>query len=392
MTKIVHYDVLDTPARSKHYTTKMPSKTALDAARRTLLGAVNFRGCGQLAQFVGPPSITYSGNGAADFYIVFPTIQPPGNDAKINIGADIRLWDEATDDVDVTWDGGSANTYPVGVTNSQTGSAPPAGLRIFSTNEVAHDLNSVADSNAVYGYTKLEVDNCAIAYVSAYTIPRATDDYRGDSAAASSFDQQFGLKNDAFNIGLPLLGTNDFDSVDGSFGALCQHQNARGDSKASLVSSTAPCVFQYAHPSGVYVAGSGATTWQNLFGTAEINSTTKNTRLRVRGRELDATGSGASEYDKPLDLAVVARWNDSANAKVRVTTYVKDTDTQIDQQTHTFTTGGGDVTTPTLEVDGAFVTYRPSGCDVQIDVAADSSNAVEIQTIALFERSMGDAV
>ena len=379
---INHYDVAYTNAKSTHYGTKAPSKGTLDAARRTLLHAVNYHGCGQLAQYQGPPSKTYSGENACDFYIIFPTIDPPGDDDKVNIGADMLFWDRASDNITTQWDGGATNTYQVATGGTQNGTTQPKGARIFETNEVAYDLNSVADGNAAYGYSKIAVNNCPLAYLSAYTVQRTTANYRADSAAASSFDQQFGLKNDAFNIGTPLVGTNDYDFAYGSIGALCQHQNAQDGATASMVSSTAPCVFQYAHPAGVYVAGTGSANYINLFGVGVVDSDTEDTTIKLRGRELVAG-------DKYLDLAVIGRWNASANCTIKVTT-------ATGTATHTLSAAGA--ATPTLEVNDAFVPYDPTGTtssllaagECKIEVACDASNAIEIQSIALFERSMGD--
>ena len=385
---LYHYPIPETPSRGRHLVTMQPSKSVLDAARRTLLHAVNYHGCGQLAQFVGPSSTTRSGGGAADFYIIYPAINPPGNNNNIRIGAKLGFWDEASADIDVTWNGGTTRTYNAHTGGTQGNDEKPAGISIFTSAESAYSTNAVTDGNAAYTYSKLEVDNCAIAYMSAFTMPRTTANYRADTPTASSFDQQFGLKNDTFNVGTPLLGTNDYDFTAGSAGALLQFMTTRDAANPSMLASTAPCVFQYAHPSGIYVAGQGAGTWVNLFGTAEVNNTTEDTLIRARGREIRAVGGS---YNRSLDLAVVARWNDSANAAIKVSTYETD-GTPIANSTHTLTTGGGDVTTPTLEVNDSFVAYAPEGSDIKIEVQADSSNAVEIQTIALFERSMGAAL
>lgn len=389
---INHFDVSSVNVKSTHYCTKTPSSKTLDAARKTLLHAVNYHGCGQLAHYQGPPSATYSGQNTNDFYIIFPSVDPPGSDNKINIGADLLCWSRATAGITVAWDDGDTDTYAVASGGTQDGTSLPSGARIFSTNEVASNLNSVTDGSAGYGYTKLSVNNCCLAYLSAYTIQRRTANYRADSAAAGSFDQQFVLKNDAFNIGTPLIGTNDWDFAGGSIGALCQHQNARDAVTASMVSSTAPCVFQYAHPAGIYVNGIGG--WVSIFGKGVVNSDTIQTTLRLRGRELIATNpaaGGVAAYSKPLDLAVVARWSDGAGAAIRVTTWTT-SGALIEQSVHTLPAGGGDVNTPTLTVVEDVVNYYPRGCNVGIDAYATTSGDVEIQSVALFERSMGDAV
>jgi hypothetical protein len=357
-------------------------------ARETLLGLTSYRGCAQLGQFIGPAAPTYSGANDANFYIIFPAVEPPGTAENVRVAADVQCWDEYNAaNVTVTWDAAASDTIPVNNGATANDTTQPTGLRRWFAHEVAYNQNAVTDTNASYGYTKLRVEDATIAHMSAFTIPRTTNAYRNDTpddlgGGVYSFNQQFGIREDAFNVNMPLIGTEDFHTVVGSMGALCQHQNAQDKSRASMVSSSAPCVFQYCHPAGIYVAGSGSSTYQNIFGTVTVDGSPRDTLVKAKGRDL----LGAN---KNLDLAVIGRWDASANCTIKVTTQELD-GTAIANSTHTLNAAGA--ATPTLEVNDAFVAYDPTGTEIIIEVACDSSNAIEIQTIALFERSMGDAV
>jgi hypothetical protein len=380
---IQHYNLLKTTDSSAHYVGKLPSKQALNDSRESLLGLVNYRGCGQLGQFAGPPSPTFSGASDCNFYIIFPVIEPPGAAEKLRLAVDLACWDEYTaNTVDVSWNGGSVTSLPANSGATQAAGEKPLGARYVLTDEIAYNLNAVTDTNAVYGYSKLRVQNATVAHLSAWTAPRYTTDYRDDVADASSFDQQFGMKNDAFNIRMPLVGSDDYHSDDGSIGALCQHQNALDKSNASMVSSSAPCVFQYMHPAGIYVPGVGSTTYTNIFGIAKVNGVNYDNRAKARGRDLI---SG----NKRLDLAVVGRWDAAANCTIKIWTSEFD-GTAIANSTHTLNAAGA--ATPTFEINDSFIEYDPTGSNIVITVACDSGAAIEIQSIALFERSMGDTV
>jgi hypothetical protein len=385
---ISYYEQVKTAPPSAHYVGKQPSKSALSNARETLLGLTSYRGCAQLGQFVGPAAPTRAGANDCNFYIIFPALEPAGVAENVRIAADVQCWDEYNAaNVTVTWDAAASETIPVNSVAAANDTTQPAGLRRWFAHEVAYNQNAVTDTNASYGYTKLRVEDATIAHMSAFTIPRTTNAYRNDTpddlgGGVYSFNQQFGLREDTFNVNMPLIGVEDFDTVSGSMGALCQHQNAQDKSRASMVSSSAPCVFQYCHPAGIYVAGAGSTTYQNIFGTYTVDSVVRNTLVKAKGRNL--LGG-----NKNLDLAVIGRWDASANCTIKIWTQELD-GTAIANSTHTLNAAGA--ATPTLEVNDAFIEYDPDGTEIMIAVASDASSAIEIQSIALFERSMGDTV
>jgi hypothetical protein len=376
MTTIKHYETPGSIDPSLHYVGNMPSSVGLNMARETLLHDVWYRQHSQLLQYTGPPSSTFNGAYASDFYIIYPCLEPPGADEKIRLGVDCMCWDENLGgSLSVQWNGGTAYTPSVTSGAAQGPGESPAGIRMLLTDEIAYNLNAVTNNNAVYGYSQLTVDNAVVSHLSAFTVPRDSNAYRQDTPDANSFDQQFSIKNDAFNVDVPLIGCSSFDSINGSAGALCQHQNTLVKQRASLVSSTDQCVFQWGHPAGLYIPGDG--NFNGIFGQPTINGNPYDMKVKVRGRALTSNSA------KTLDLAVVARW-ESANCQIKVTA--------DGGSTATYTFSGSNTGAPSLVVDDNFITFLPTGDDILIEAKTPAGEAMEIKTIALFERSIGDTV
>jgi hypothetical protein len=389
MTFIKHYDGWKTINAASHLTGKLPNTTALQRARQTLLYGVQNYGCGQLMQYEGCAGTSYNGSTTANFYIIFPCIEPPGDDGKVRIGVDLQLYRQhVSTPFSTSFDAVTASSRSVVTGTSQTQYEQPGGIRLFDSAEVDWNNNQQGSSGAYYGYTKYAITGTPkVAALSAFSVPRLTEDYQGDTAPTVSgttvFDQQFGVKADAFNVGQPLLGAEDpaaigaYYSVNGSVSAMCQHQTAVNAQIPSLMASTAPCVFQWGHPSGcLHVGGGGSQAWETMFGSPKIPFTVGSLRTvthKLRGRDLDG---GAT---KRLDLAVVALWDTDAACRLTTTS----------DTSSTLSFSGSNTVTPALVVFPDAVEYDPTGDTVYLENYVSTTIGVEYQAIALFERSYG---
>ena len=190
------------------------------------------------------------------------------------------------------------------------------------------------------------------------------------------YAQQYYMKNDSFNIGQSLRGCSTYGSVNGSVGALVQHQNSRDAGDASLLNTTRRCIFQYSHPAGVFFPAT-ASTRLNLFGAPVIDATTYDSEMKVRGRGL------LNDTSKKMDLVVLGRWDThTAELNVKITS-------SLGNATYNFPnagqTGTGAMAAANLCVSTDFLDFDPTGDELKIEVQTASAKAVEIKTIALFE-------
>jgi hypothetical protein len=322
---------------------------------------------GQLAQFTGPPSTARSGGGLANFHTVFPSIEPPGTDGKIRIGADVKCWDEYTSGTMSTeWDGVAYKDYTVTNSVTQAEGEEPEGRRIFATNEIAYNLNAANG----YGFTTFKLDDATVSHFSSFTMPRYTTALQGDAGRV-----QWDIKNDSFNIGQTLRGCSTYTSANGSVGALVQHQNSRDDSDASFLNTTRQCIFQYAHPAGVYFPATAA-AWTTLFGSPVIDATTYDSQMKVRGRGL------LDDTSKKFDLVLVARWDThTAELKVKITSSLGNATYTLPNTGQT----GATIDSDNLLVSADFLDFDPTGDELKIEVLTATDKAVEIKTLALFE-------
>ncbi|MHC4648966.1 MAG: hypothetical protein ACYTBJ_26225 [Planctomycetota bacterium] len=314
-----HYDAITLCTPSVHFGAKSPSKLQLNYAREALLSGTWFKQCGQLMNFSGYAGTTYNGNYNNNFYIIYPVLDPPGNDDKIQIGVDVACW-RITDNSNAAatnWNGGTTTQYGQIQNSTQTEIEVPAGTKFFQADEIAYNLNVDAgvgaDTNTgKYGYTKFTITGTTVSHLSAFVLPRYTPAYQGDTPAASSFDNQYGMSNDTFNPMQPLRGCSDFDSTNGSVGALVQHQNSRDDATSSYAGATAQCLFQWGHPAGLLCSGVGGSIADlPMFGEPIINAVPTPVTVKVKGRNLRGATS------KKLDLVFVGRWDTGTNIKVK---------------------------------------------------------------------------
>jgi hypothetical protein len=344
-----------------------------------------YRQHGQLLQWSGIPNRTYNNSGTYGWRIIFPVNKPAGSDQKIVIGVDIWCWDEPGGSVGtVIWDGapGLQQTLPyLDTLATQTLDEIPQGPRFFTKNEVAYNYN---ETNG-YGFVHVRTPNMTPAFVSAFTVPRNTVDFQGDTADTVSgntiFDQEFNVKNDAFNPGSALRGTYEVNestpigkyySTDGSVGALSQHQNAR-TARSSMVGSSKKCLFQWGHPGGLYVTAGASPV--DIFGAPTVSGSARPVKIKVEGSDL--IGS-----DRSLDLVLTGRWDSGSSITLT-------SDNASSGGTGTFNLVGS-VTgvTPSMAVDIGTINFDPSGDEIRIQYDnTTSGDAIEIHSIALFESS-----
>jgi hypothetical protein len=351
----------------------LPDTTVLNNARKSFLyGTLNHQ-AGQYANYSAPSTVTYNGNNAAAFYTIFPIQAPAGSDNKVHIGVELQAWRRYNSGtISTQWDGGVTGTYKVtnGVTQSDT--SAPGGIRIFESQDISYNLNEQGSSGAYYGFTKFQCGNLAPASFSSFPMPRPTADYQADDA---DYSQQFHMRSDIFYVNTPLMGCSEYTSSNGSGGALCNYQSTSEDKTTSLVSATSPCIFQWSHPSGLLIGGAGAgLAMADMFGQPYINGSLRDVEQKARGRNLDI---GAT---KRLDIAVVALWD--TNTGIQVT---------ASNGTSSGALGfsGSNTVTPALVVFPAALTYDPDGDTIFFEANVSTTAKVEIQTIALFERSSG---
>jgi hypothetical protein len=329
-------------------------------------------------QFIGYPGSTYNGNFSSSFYIIFPVLDPAGNDDKIQLGVDVKCWNvtNATGTASTQWDSATAITYPIPTSATQVETEIPSGISFFQAHEVGYTQNADA-ATGKYGYSKFRIDNISVSHLSAFTLPRYTKSYQDDTAATSSFDNQYDMSNDAFNPEQPLRGCSSFDSTNGSVGALVQHQNSRDDRTSSYAGSTAMCLFQWGHPAGLLCGGVGASIADlPMFGEPIVNATPEPVTTRIKGRNLRGVTS------KKLDLVMVARWDTGTNVKIKTS-----------RGTGTYSFSGSDPGTPTIVVSEALIDFDPTTIEeIEITAGCSTSAKVLIYSIALFESNYGEEI
>jgi hypothetical protein len=335
-------------------------------------------------QFIGYAGTTYNGAFNSSFYIIYPVLDPAGNNDKIRIGVDVACWNitDTSTSSSTNWNGGASKNYPQPQSATQTDIDVPAGVRFFQSEEISYNLNVDAgtgnDTNTgKYGYTKFTITGTAVSHLSAFTLPRYTEDYQGDTPATSSFDNQYDMSNDTFNPLQPLRGCSSFDSTNGSVGALVQHQNSRDDATSSYAGATAKCLFQWGHPAGLLCSGVGGSVADlPMFGEPIINATPEPITIKIKGRDLRGITS------KKLDLVFVGLWDTGTNIKVK---------TSLGTGTYSFI--GSNLSTPAIVVAPELISFNPSIIEeVEITAGCSTTAKVLVQSIALFESNYGDEI
>jgi hypothetical protein len=357
----------------------LPDTTVLNNARKSFLyGTLNHQ-AGQYANYSAPSTTTYNGSNASNFYTIFPIQAPAGSDNKVHIGVDVQAWRRYNSGtISTTWDGVASGTYKVTNGATQSDTSAPGGIRIFESKDIAYNQFEQGASGAYYGFTKFYIPNVAVASFSSFPMPRPTATYQADD---DDYSQQFHMRSDIFYVNTPLMGCSEYTSSNGSGGAICNYQSTSEDKTTSLVSATSPCIFQWSHPAGMLIGGAGAgLAMADMFGQPYINGSLRDVEQKARGRNLD---SGAT---KRLDIAVVALWD--TNTGIQVTA-----SNGTSSGTLAFSAGAGgsasNVAVPALVVFPDALTYDPDGDTIFFEANVSTTAKVEIQTIALFERSSG---
>jgi hypothetical protein len=358
-----------------------------------LLNSVWWRQHANLAHYSGSVTASINGNYANNFYVIFPVTDPPGSDQKVNIGIDCQCWDytNANTTATTSFDGVTSRTPTIQASQTQADTAAPQGIRIFDSKEIAYNYLS-GPTSGTYGFTKWGLTNILPAHVSAFCLPRITKNYQDDTAKTdaggdSSFNQQFDISNDAFNIGQPCRGLFEntdyeagtmYDSLDGSVGSLIQHQNARTYTTGSMITSTTPALFGWMHPAGLYVAGTGGSlAYRNIFGTT-TGSNTDNT-IKIRGRAYN------DSVTPTLNLVMVGRWD--TGTKLKFTIYEADGTTEIDN--YEWALPSNNIAVPGIRAAISVVDYDPTEDYnvVKIEAYCSTAAGVEINSLAIYENS-----
>lgn len=353
-----------------HNVGKSPSFSVLNKARGNLLHHAIYNRTRELLNYCGTPETrdeapySLSGDYNCNMYIFFPVRGQTGD--KIKVGFNMSTWDnyDATATCDFSWDGvASDNLINTKVTassrqevsNTYEGYTSPKGITVTDEKELDYDHNDIGG----YGFTKIYFKHLIPAAFTSWIRPIDEADY---SAIDTKYGaQSFGMSESAFNINQTLRGSSSYNDSNGSIGALCQRQFDDNNDGSNMVSNSELCLFQWGHPSGVFVSGGGTSlNDQDVFPYA----------IKFAGRELIESSTGY------FDMAVVYR----ADAGTVLKVYVASTST-----THTYNLTTSTGTTPQTEVVLTGIPFDGSGDDITISCSVSDSLGVEIKTIAIFE-------
>lgn len=283
-----------------------PSQTALDDSRQNELYYITHRQQGELLKYIGWPgdigttATNINGGGGADFYCIFPVVKPSAG-TKIRIGVEASHWDYTETGgalVDARWDDstrtGNVSNITTTESDAQKGdrSSPPAGMTIRDCVDIDYDNNSVGQ----YGYVKFSYDYLCPAAVTMMTMPLTYQELV-DLDPDGWAEPYFYMDDDAFNIGQAVRGADVAGGTSGSVGELCQRQGTLNDGEASMLDSSARCLFQWGYPAGSYAAAPTSTgVYYDMFDIP--------ISIRTRGAATRA------------DIVVVARANTGAKIKI----------------------------------------------------------------------------
>lgn len=356
---------------ASHNIGNSPNMKALNHSRENLLHHTTYNRQRELLNFSGTPERRFSPSGNINgdfdcsFYIIFPIRGDTGD--KIRIGYSLSTWkyNDATGNCNFQWDGVAsdklADTESIlsitQITSVFTdGDNPvPEGISVNDDIELDYDHNDFTG----YGYTKVSFENLTPASFVSWITPIHQSDYNAIDPVYGS--QAFHLAESAFNIDQTLRGSSANDDSNGSVGTLCQRQFDDDADGQNMVSNSDLCLFQWGHPSGLYVTSSSSTlTDVDMFGY----------NIKIKGRELLESGSGL------LDVCMVYRADAGTTFKLTV-----------DSTGTTHTNGNPNRATPYAEVVFSDIPFDGSGDDLTFEANVSSSFDIEIQNISIFEKT-----
>ena len=332
----------------------MPSGADIDIARQNAFNAVFFTQFNQLLTYASSDySVIYNGDSNCKFYCIMPTINTFGTDDKINIAVVGNSWNAQVDGTaaEIKIDGDSVLSYTVDNTVGQpTVGTPPKGKQFFCTNEVAYNVNASGTNPSRYSYFTVEMTNISPGGVVVFTIPRLLQDYADDVTLASQ------LSSDIFNSGMPLRGADTLYSS-GNLGRLCSMQyNAEG--RASAISQTQRCAFQYGHPAGITYEGKGLDV--PVFYHTDYNE------IKIKTRGIKSSNK--------VDVVVIARADANTNFKIKPASTGTTTSMTLTEATGT---------TPAVNIMTNVSVAHEDTIEMYVDTYSDN---IEIKTVAIFER------
>jgi len=304
-----------------------------------------------------------NGDYDCNFFVIYPT-KGLGLD-KVRVGFSLTTWDNSdiAGHCNFEWDGVDSvalNDCTSLVSTEQvdsmdTGDSAPNGEDYTDSIELDYDSRDFGG----YSYTKISFEHLQPASFVSWIMPLYEQD--NDALDALSSSQSYYLSDSTFNIGQPLRGSNAIADGNGSIGTLCQRQFNDGTTDQNMIDNSDLCLFQWGHPAGVYISGGGGSLNDQALFEYDI---------KIRGRELISSGAGL------FDVVMIYRADTGAEIDITVDS----TGTTHNQAL----TGGASTYKEVILSD---VPFDGSGDELTISFLVSDTVAVEVKTLAIFEKT-----
>ena len=339
------------------------SSEQLAAALRAHQHSAFYRHCGPLMMYMGYPDEEYNGGFDSEWYIIFPVLDT-GSWDTFGIGVVAQCWDyyDGAGLIDAEWNGtpvGSSVSMAASNAQYQDQSRPPQGLIRYDHKYVS---NATGAFGGRWGYIRYALPHACVSVLHAFALPSNTE-----ALQTYSITDQHSLSDAQFAIDVPLRGEDEVGDNLGSVGTLLQNSATVSDLRLTTLSSTARCLFQWGHPTGLHLAVSAA-GYLNIFNAQVEEAYNADFTVRVKGRDIFGGNT-------VLSLAFLALWD--TGAKLKLTS-------SVDTYEYTFTGAQTSTLTPCFALD--CLDFDPAGDNIKIEVyLPDDESAVVLRTISLWE-------
>lgn len=348
---------------------------------RSIAGAYqyhkNWRQRDLICRYIGVPGSDYHGGQVNSMYILSPVVAPADpskTTRKYQILCSRWNYDFWSDpgggadyDNNVLLNGSPLGSYTATIRSAydyatgtpQTDDDPPAGP-VY--NWIADITQSTSDSQYLSGYRwdLLRVDDISIAGFSVITMP----EYYLTTAASQ------GLVKGNFSSGHTLRGYTSSTETGTSVGAVVHNTDNDTD---GIVQNTRRCIFNYIHPGGCFIIGSGAAGYLGLKEYTDSVLGLTPLPFLVEGRNLRFRTSFPNDN---CDVVLMAQWD--TGTKLKITS-----DSTSDTLVYNFV--GSQLGTPAIVVIADALRYDPRGDSITVEFEVSSTAAVIIHSFSIFE-------
>jgi hypothetical protein len=307
----------------------------------------------------GRPNGALNGGGVSDFHIISQAITPADTSQTTRkILVQIQHWNTSTygsgpvRTADHRW---NTTSFATAYFFSNSGDSYVTG----PTGPLIEHIFDIDVSSPTSGFTS-DLLECGgiVAAIGVTTLPEET----------LTTDAAYGVIPGNTSPGQTIRGEKD----NGSVGAMVYYQDA-GD---SVLANTRRCLFYQMHAAGFYAIGAGAAGYDYIWGgSISANPAT----LKIKGRNLRGR-SAFTQFN--TDLAFVCTHDDGAGLRF----------TSAQTGNIATWTGSGTVTTPTLYVVNDFLRVDPTGDEITVEFYVDSTHAINVNTLSLWEKAGGAEV